>query len=158
MDGECRLTRVGDAPGAGYDEEQELLMLAGMAIHSPDVLRTPPEEWLSPRLLDGAPMYGWRSESDWAGAGTVNDYLGAVMGRLADSPQEEGLSSRLKHVFIRPPVYVSRTAIVRAGAIIGPYAAISDGASLGACVWVSNSVIMPRSTISSGSAVNGEIM
>ncbi|MBI4827248.1 MAG: NDP-sugar synthase [Nitrospinae bacterium] len=158
MDGECRITRVGDTPGAGYDEEQELLMLASVAIHSSEVLEAPEEEWLAPRLTDDAPLFGWRSELDWAGAASANDYLGAVMGRLADHPMEEGLSARLKHVFIRPPVYVSRTAIVRAGAIIGPYAAISDGASLGACAWVTNSVIMPRSTIRSGSAVNGEIL
>lgn len=167
VDGEGRITRFLDSVNSGYEQSQKPMMFTGISILSGEMLERIPagravdisRELYRPMTERREALYGHISTGSWTDAGTTALYHKVVMDMLDQNPElvETG-GKEYAHVKIIPPVYIDPQAHIRAGCILGPRVAIHARATLGACVYMKNCVVLPGRGVRSGGALEGEVL
>lgn len=120
-------------------------------------------QFLAPAIMDGQPVYGYRTDCYWIDIGTAAKYrqahLDALGGRIhVDMPGCQiapgvwgppGLE--LQGVQLYPPVLLGEDCRLGAGGQFGPQTVLCDRVTIGPHVRVTGSVIWPEAVIGEGS-------
>ena len=149
---------------------------AGIYAMEPEVIRRvpagefrdferPPGEPLFPSLVnEGAPFFGYRSESYWLDIGLPDRYLQAhwdVLDRRVDATPDGTLLSEGRSLGdgteLVAPLLLSH-APVGAGARLGPYVSLGAGCSVGARAVLERAVICEGAQIGEGAIVRDSVI
>jgi NDP-sugar pyrophosphorylase family protein len=145
---------------------------AGTYVLEPSVLEEVPadefwqfEQQLFPSLLEqGAPIFGFVSDSYWLDIGTPERFLQAhfdvLNGRaraMVDGTVMRDRTTLSDGTTIEPPVLLSH-APVGAGATLGPLTSIGPGAHIGAGASVERSVVHAGAKIGEGASLRDSIV
>ncbi len=157
VDNEQRITSITQADEKGA----ERLMFTGVAMLSPELLtRLAPgrpvdivKELYLPMIQGNDRLYGHIDDIVWRDAGTIETYHSTVMNALEQYPQPVSM-----HPNVVPPVYIGPGCVIDESATVGPYAAVHNGAVIGAGSKVIRSIVLPNSIIGEGSVISDAIV
>lgn len=112
-----------------------------------------------PMVKEGGPLYGVVSKEEWVDVGTVEEYRKAVMASIDPLKLSPAAAwSDLKGFTAHDPVYIENGAYIEEGAIIGPYVALHKDAVIGPGARITESVILPGSTVKPKAQIEKEVV
>ncbi|MEE1138478.1 MAG: sugar phosphate nucleotidyltransferase [Acutalibacteraceae bacterium] len=174
VDKENRVTGFIEKPS--WSQAVSNLANTGVYVISPECLGLIPKEKpydfasdLFPLMLErGMPIYCYHTSDYWCDAGNIEAYLkcqrDAFDGRVKPLSGEtaKGIytGNRLPSgdYSIIPPVYIGKNTEISDGAVIGPYAVIGDGCSIGRNSKVRYSVVSDNCCFASDTSVTGALV
>lgn len=174
VDGENRVTGFIEKPS--WSQSVTNLANTGVYIINPECLKLIPKDEkfdfaadLFPLMLErGMPIYCYHSDGYWCDVGSIEAYMkcqqdifdgrmkiyGSDEGRrLIDTEEFSGDDFR-----IVPPVYIGKSVDISSDAVIGPYAVIDDGASVGANAKIRFSTVLENSWIGENASLTGALI
>jgi len=127
-------------------------------------LEHPPDPVFPALLADGEPFYAMRSDAYWIDIGARDRYLQAhvdVLDGRADVSVEGTLMREDKTLpdgtRIVAPTLLSHAPVGR-GAVLGPYACLGQGCTIGERATVERSVVLTGARVGAGATVRGSIL
>ncbi len=174
VDKENRVTGFIEKPS--WSQAVSNLANTGVYVISPKCLELIPKgkpydfaSDLFPLMLErGMPIYCYHTSDYWCDVGNIEAYLkcqrDAFDGRIKPLPGEtaKGIytGNRLPSgdYSIIPPVYIGNNTEISDGAVIGPYAVIGDGCSIGRNSKVRYSVVSDNCCFASDTSVTGALI
>jgi len=160
LDEDGRIRRFQEKPKK--EEAFSDLINAGTYALEPEVLDFIGEGFVSmerevfPKIL-GRGMYGMRFDGYWIDCGRREDLLRAYWALMHKDTKDLGKSCVREGADLRPPVVVRDEAVV-AGAVIGPYAYVSERAVVGLRSRVEKSVVLEDVRIGARCAIVDSII
>lgn len=95
-----------------------------------------------PSVMKEQALYSWPAKGYWRDIGGVEAYLAASRDLLDSRPPASGPPVNGNYI-LRPPVWMGKNIRVGENAVVGPWAILDDGCSVGAGSEVSGTVLMP---------------
>ncbi len=173
-DGENRI--VGFVEKPSWNQAVSSLANTGVYVISPECLSLIPKGKpfdfaadLFPLMLEkDMPVYCYPTDDYWCDVGSIEAYLKChrdafdgiikpLSGETAENIYTQGGLPSGNYSII-PPVYIGEDAEIADGAVIGPYAVIDKGCSIGADARVRYSVILENSCLAAHAAVTGALV
>jgi mannose-1-phosphate guanylyltransferase / phosphomannomutase len=172
-----RVRRFLEKPG--WSEVFSDTVNTGIYVIDPSVLTLMapdrPYDWskdLFPRLLaEGAPLYGWVTDSYWCDIGNLDQFLAANEAALSGQVQVSlpgrelqpgvwvGAGANIDPTArIAGPCVIGENAVVGRQAVIGDWAVIGDGCLVDAGASLKRSVVMAHTYVGRGCEVRGAVV
>ena len=148
-------------------EAKSNLVNAGMYVFEPDVLNHIPKgrSKLSadviPRLVEKFDVYGYVYDGFWSDIGVPDDYKQTNINVLKIINPQGYISQTAKveeEVELVSPYYIGERVFVRRGSKIGPNVVIGYSTHIGERVRISNTIMLPKSRVRSGSYIENSIV